>query len=366
MPPKPNNSYPALYQKATDSANRVFLFICIASFFIFVAFFNYRISWKESEDQLNYSDKRDYWYSNYFEITEKDTVYEITLHGKREMEFTGTIKSDAFFLERYFEKRNLPANSTSNDVNNDKRMFLDMDALGINLYIQDMPLMGGFVVFLLFLWFIFARNNEYELFKKVKEEYEKVEEGKPKNKHEFDEVLYEKLFRKARNSSIRQFDGVISFFLSIARGLFVFIWLLLFVSFLMDLDETYRKGPDFQRYLYASAEVKVGNQPIASLDKIPIFGRRCDYLIDKMKLHSEAKYIVHENVPLKEYLNIEVDEKEANAAMNKLYMMEFLSAVFLILISVQIALIHKILSEEDKIREKLIIERDKASNSKVS
>jgi len=364
------------YKAATNTTKNVYIFICITAFFILIAVFNFRFSWINSEDRMDNNKKRDYWFTpiEKQDSSARDSTITVVILPKDttnlQKDTTKIVDSlklnDEYFKTRFFEKRNLGAASLRNEIFEDKRMFLNMESLGVYIYVQDIPLLGGFVVSLLFLWFIFARNNELELLQELEGELNnlvknKNQKGSKTGKNNEDNtdnkkeilsrytrgIIYASQFRRSFGKSKRKTPMLISALLWVARSLFVFIWILLFITFVLDVWETHCKGPDFQKYVSASIHPKDTTRN--KIDTLVILGRRCDYLMEKSgKPYSDY---VFENVATTDLIRATVKEEEASKLICQIILVEFFSALLLGIILIEVIIMHKIISKDGKNRK---------------
>lgn len=249
----------ASYKETSTRTRSIFSILNIASIILLISFFNYRLSWKNNENGI--SAKR----INVYELQERhfdkamllcdfltsrrigyDTcklVYAINkFYG---FQFRDTCEESCTY--RGIEPVNINT-SASDDFS-----FLTIPIIGIKIYVQDIPLLGGFAVAILLTWYYYARRREKSIAKiianKLDDENEKIED-ETKEQASIG-ISFATIFSSIKNVD----DGNETLFKNkkfsenILRYLFYAPTILLLVILAWDTFESYFYGPSSQKYL---------------------------------------------------------------------------------------------------------------------
>ncbi len=165
-----------LHKQATARTRKIFLILNVCSILLLISLFNYKWSWRIHESE--YSDTNDFTYEYHQRHLDKAQrvlawVDTIDLHFEVKKEKLAYVvstlnddqqnKKDSTPLSRKYLKVE-PKKPSQPDSD---MLFIDLPFIGIKIYVQDVPFLGGFAIAILLTWYFYARRREKGFVKKL-------------------------------------------------------------------------------------------------------------------------------------------------------------------------------------------------------
>lgn len=161
------------YKASTQRTRNIFSALNIALLILLISFFNYRLSWQNNEAsgapkrysiyelQYKYLDKASYlitWLDN------KSIPYDSCKLkcAIKSIDFTYQIDTISCNCKKFLGVSPIEPASFAEDFK-----YLTIPIIGIKIYIQDLPLLGGFALSILLTWYVYARRREKSIVKKI-------------------------------------------------------------------------------------------------------------------------------------------------------------------------------------------------------
>lgn len=335
-----NNIISSILNSYKDTAQRtriIFSTLNVASIILLIGFFNYRLSW------VNFESGNLVKRYNVYELQERyfdKAIMLRTFLKDKKIEYD-TCKLD-FAIKKFYSLKDTITCDVSRYIaippvvaSNNKEDFslLTIPVIGVKLYIQDLPLLGGFAVAILLTWYYYARRREKSI---VIAMSEKIDINQEAIDSEIKASTANGIAFSTIFSTIEKVDDkkdVIfkntKFSENILSFLFFAPTMLLIIILVWDTIESYAYGIDSQKYLL-----------IDKPNKEPIYlkGNGVDYFIcnfginyDDLVAKSGSNF--KENVSTFKYVSImyELKSQQKYVFLTRLRLIFVSIASFLIL-----------------------------------
>lgn len=152
------------YKESAKRTRNIFSIINIASILLLISFFNYRFSWQRHlSGRIQFMENKYEWNENYI-----DKITAV----KQWLESNPNITYDSVKLNSALRKLDtLPyySGNQNSEHKEPESYFLSIPIIGIKIYIQDIPLLGGFATSILLTWFFYARRREKSIMNELAE-----------------------------------------------------------------------------------------------------------------------------------------------------------------------------------------------------
>ncbi len=253
-----------VYKESTARTRRVFLIINLASILLLISFFNYKYSWLRHQKsyyehnlekpKIEISQDFKEKLVKIFPFKDTSMTEEEFLNSNAEINrFTNLSVTDSLIAEindnlSYDDSRNLMEETFKSDFS-----FFNIPIIGVRVYLQDVPLLGGMAISILLTWFLFARKKERQIISQISKEIKNIR-SKEVIKFVYFTTVFSSIF-KADKSENNLKIHLAKFSQILVLSLFFVPCFILFIIQAHDLWETYFWGTEFQKYCAVDDEV---------------------------------------------------------------------------------------------------------------
>ncbi len=333
------------FKESAKRTRNIFSIINIASILLLIGFFNYRFSWQRHlTGRVHYMEQTYQWNQqhldkvdivcNWLELDSNKTI----MYDKERL-VAAVAKIDT--LKIYDEK-------PSNEHKEPDSYFLSIPIIGIKIYIQDIPLLGGFATSILLTWFFYARRREKSI---INELSKKIKLCKFHYPDLISQIFYGISFNAIFNT-IPKLDNDSRVRFRVLSKLTIYLLILapsilLFGIQVWDSIENHidHCGQKHQKYIVLN-----------SATHQYLVGEEIDYFCSNFKIKNIENKIVN-NVPTYEYANIiysdPINHKIKKSIKNELIIIQVLAWLFIIF-SVMQTINTLIIINEEKEMKKII------------
>lgn len=302
------------HKNSTARTRKIFLIINLTSILLLVSLFNYKWSWKNFEAVS--SD------TNYFTYEFHERHIDKAFHVKKWLlDSCGKTNPKLDYVVSTLSDNSINAGKSLEYLKvspkkglevDDKFLIVDLPALGIKIYVQDIPLLGGFAVCILLTWYFYARRREKGFVKKL------LIIAKDDKKQETKDRIHEELSDNSIFNVIHNVDEDKQVLLKGVSD--VFVWFLIFCPVILmgfyeyyDVKENLFCGASHQKYLILNKEVK-------------LIGSEIDYYQRNFQIPDT---LVKHNVSTLKFINILIGNNESSKEVNKIIVISMIfSAIF--------------------------------------
>ncbi|MEZ4931695.1 MAG: hypothetical protein R2788_06225 [Saprospiraceae bacterium] len=187
------------YKKAAKRTRKAFLVTNILSILLFFSLFNYRMSWfltqkDHIEAKKGSSERRNLLFKEelieFLEGIKESNSKDSSVNGISKIKIDTIIKKIKIdTIAKSKESNNHlkiisenleydPSRSVMEDTYLQHFLFFSIPIIGIKIYIQDVPLLGGVSLFIFLTWYLFARKKEFDITCQLCRETVKLSDGK--------------------------------------------------------------------------------------------------------------------------------------------------------------------------------------------
>lgn len=215
--------------------------------------------------------------------------------------------------------------------------FLNLSFLGLHIYDQDIPLIGGFTVLVLLTWFFYARRREKGILTEIIRLLPRMSASK-KLRYQ---IVYGVSFSAIFNT-IRGLDNDSHVF---AKSLS--IWLIRFLLIMPCLMIALLQGYDtVENHIYGPAKQEYLN---LGTGRGYLYGDELQYYISNFNISTHE---VQRNVPTFEYIRILNNVRHLNKdyLRSELIILEVITFIFLIMIIINTVNIILLIKDEDVLK----------------
>lgn len=257
-----------LHKQATSRTRKIFLILNVCSILLLISLFNYKWSWRLHESE--HSDVNYFTYE--YQQRHLDKAKKVWSWAEKVPVYSGEMKKKLRYVVSTLNdcQQNkcdtvsgcteyLKVEPKKPSIPDSDMLFIDLPFIGIKIYVQDIPFLGGFAIAILLTWYFYARRREKGFVKKL---YVALHaEGTLSTKDKiYNEVVDNSIF-----NTIPEIDDDIKIrFKKLSDS---------FVSFLMvcpviliglyqfyDIKENLFEGSDNQKYLVIGDDRLVGSE----------------------------------------------------------------------------------------------------------
>ncbi len=256
-----------LHKQATARTRKIFLILNICSILLLISLFNYKWSWRLYESE--HSDINTFTYEFHERHLDKAGSVATWLKDKngyvQEKEKLNYVVST---LNDYHQNKHdsLPFSTKYLKVTSRKpaqpdsdMLFIDLPFIGIKIYVQDVPFLGGFAIAILLTWYFYARRREKGFVKKLFDALCKEKTGNAKDKI-YNEVVDNSIF----NTILEIDDDVKIKFKKVSDAFVSFLMIcpviLIGIYQIYDISENLFYGAESQKYLKIGNETLIGSE----------------------------------------------------------------------------------------------------------